>query len=42
MMRQLFVKISTPFLIYAVLAVTVVTLFKQECVAVCEQKGKLI
>ena len=42
MMRQLFVKISTPFLIHAVLAVAVVSLLKQECVDVGKQIGKLI
>jgi len=45
MMRKLFVKISTPVLIHAVLAVAVVvveTPFEKKSMAVCEQKGKLI
>ena len=45
MMRQFFVKISTPVLIHAVLAVEVVvveTPFEKKSTAVCEQKGKLI
>ena len=42
MMQQLFVKISTPYLIYVVLAVAVASHFKQECVNVGQQIGKLI